>query len=246
MSAEIDPRARHFVIGMSHANTLAHAHRAAGSPPEYLVIPLTGRRAAMAPDVVDGTIVGTMPGQVRSLFLALYGNAHNSFALVEQDPPIWTKTADGRKVPPETSGRRKMSRGAIRRRLSRALMPVQSDFAAYRKAYPDAAVFVVGTPPPICDEDHIRANPSAFADRLEQGVAPASLRVAVYAIQMELIAEFAAAEGFEVIAPPPEAVTPAGELAPAYWNRDPTHGNPAYGKLVFEQIRATATALRGS
>ena len=235
--------ARHLILGMSHSGAIWRAHRAASDADDFLVIPLTGKHQPTSPQVNNGHIEGAHPSHIRSLFLALYGNTYNSIAMLERTPPIWTKNRAGEPVPAEKSGRKKMHRATLRKMLQRALQPVARDYRNYRAAYPEAAIFAIGTPPPVLDAKHIETYPGAFAKDLNRGVAPASLRLAVYEIQIEIMREMAVAESIAFIPPPPEAVTVAGGLAPAFWNRDPSHGNSAYGALVLEQIRKAASQL---
>ena len=99
-------------------------------------------------------------------------------------------------------------------------------------------------PPPIFDEDHIRAHPGRFAQAVsESGLNPADLRSRLWTLYVDVLADALAAidtELFEL----PDAVFDyhAGQpfLAAPMRAQDPTHANASYGAIV---LAALATRL---
>lgn len=232
-------KARHFVLGMSHSVAIARANDA----PDISVITLAGRRAATCPAVIDGRIDGAAPGQVRSLFLALYGNAHSGIGLPEKNPPIWTTTRHGKPVPETHKDRFLVPRSELEKAVGQRLRLLRADFETYRKANRGVPIFAIATPPPVGDAEHILKHPGNFKDLLENGVAPVSLRVEIYRMQIDHMREYALKTDIEFIPPPVEAMNPDGTLPDYFWNRDPSHGNVEYGKLVLAQIKDRIAAL---
>ena len=108
----------------------------------------------------------------------------------------------------------------------------------------DCEVISLPPPPPIFDEDHIRAHPGRFAQAVsESGLNPADLRSRLWTLYVDVLADALAAidtELFEL----PDAVFDyhAGQpfLAAPMRAQDPTHANASYGAIV---LAALATRL---
>ena len=106
---------------------------------------------------------------------------------------------------------------------------------------------VVGTPPPLGDDDLVRrrlAREPAFGDRATAlgfdlatiGIAPPSVRRKLWFVVQELMAETAAAHG-ALFVPSPEAAQGAdGLLRVEMSGGDVSHANERYGRLVIGDL----------
>jgi len=103
----------------------------------------------------------------------------------------------------------------------------------------------VQSPPPLPDNDYIRANPTHFDEQIaEHGVSPPSLRMKLWLLQSEIFQEHCKAEGIGFLPTPPTVVDAEGFLDPRGWLPDPVHANTWYGGLIIQQLLAAAAAER--
>lgn len=121
---------------------------------------------------------------------------------------------------------------------------IASLLTALYEAFPGAKRAYLNPPPPIGDWEHIKHHPGAFAGKIQCGPAPDALRIALYRIQTDCFRSLAEKNGAMFIEPDPSTITPEGFLAKGYFNRDPTHGNAAYGKLMLKKVIDEAGLLQ--
>ncbi|MBO0662528.1 GSCFA domain-containing protein [Jiella sp. CQZ9-1] len=108
-----------------------------------------------------------------------------------------------------------------------------------------APTFCLAAPAPKADEDHIlrgAETPFREAGIENVGVTPAPVRLKLWELQQRTLTEFCAEIGVKFL-PNPEGTRNAdGFLEPAYYGRDSSHANVAYGGLVVEQLLAESSA----
>lgn len=102
-------------------------------------------------------------------------------------------------------------------------------------------IISVPPPPPVPDEKHILAHPSMFASLVsELGVSPATLRLKIWKVFMRTQEQICQEVGVRFHRLPAAVFDSTGCLAKQYWNRDPTHGNARYGKLLLDGLLAAS------
>ena len=98
----------------------------------------------------------------------------------------------------------------------------------------------VPPPPPIRETAYIEAYPGVFGEKAKKfGVSPAFFRLKMWALTLEVQKKLCAAAGVILHSLPSSVFDADGFLAKAFLNRDPTHGNAAYGKVVLDDIART-------
>jgi hypothetical protein len=108
-------------------------------------------------------------------------------------------------------------------------------------------VYQIGPPPPVADDDFLRASAGAeLLDQIERyGIAPESLRSKVWQICLSAFERQCAGYGVELIGPPAEALGDTQCLLPQYRGRDQVHANSAYGDLLLDRMVAIAATRAG-
>lgn len=236
------PRPRALVIGMSHVNCVSKALKHGKYEPIALeVINLADHKAAARESFRTGKAPGVHNSDVEAVFLILNGNSHLSYALIERDPPIAVRTSEG-VVPEDTSGRVEMSEAEVDAVMAEMMAGQFKRMASYIGNFGPDKVHVISTPPPIGSEAHIRANPVSWGPELYKGVAPASLRKAVWASQTRVLKAECEKLGAPFHLPPDEAFEDDGCLPEKFWQHDPSHGNADYGLRLIEMIRGILAA----
>ena len=71
-----------------------------------------------------------------------------------------------------------------------------------------------------------------------RGPAPADLRLALYALQSEVLRDLAREHDAVFVEPPGHLFDRVGFLRPEFANADPTHGNATYGREMVNEILA--------
>lgn len=173
---------------------------------------------------------------VQHVFLTIRGNYHNIFGLLEHPNKICVGDAARGRIPDEES-RWFITEIMVREHFQGILETASfSLIRALAAHYPNASMHYLSSPPPCGDENHIRTFPGVFRPRLSQGVSPMDLRRKLYDIQTDLFRQACTAIGVDFIDTPDNAVDAQGAMKREFWNRDPTHGNAAYGRLVLNQV----------
>ena len=171
----------------------------------------------------------------QAVCLCLGGNFHNVIGLLENPKPF-AVGAGGFGVIPDT-GARTLIPNALMRALF--LQKAQPELTSQLFAiFPNALRLMLNAPPPVADFEHIRKNPGAFAERIDQGPAPAELRLHLYHLQSDVYREIALEQRAKFIEPPGHLFDETGFLAPQFVNDDPTHGNAEYGGEMLTEIQA--------
>jgi len=167
------------------------------------------------------------------LILAFGGTEHNILGLVEAEPRfdfIWPPFEDfiGDRCLVPASALEELLAWRMHSALTRALS-VRERFSC--------PVYALAPPPAFRVVDERAKLPSAFNDLLAAGIAPGTVRRKLYAMQCDLARAAYAKEDITYIPAPPAAVDEDGYLLRALWNKDPTHGNRTYGRLVVDHLK---------
>lgn len=99
---------------------------------------------------------------------------------------------------------------------------------------PLARKYCVATPPPIPSEEHIRKFPEIF-DFKKYAIEDRFVRLKLYRLQMQYMAEFCARIGLEFIPPPASTVDAQGFLREDYW-LGCTHASAGYYKDIVAAL----------
>jgi hypothetical protein len=73
-------------------------------------------------------------------------------------------------------------------------------------------------------------------DLVESRIAPGPLRLKLWRVTQELMAEAADQYGCEFFSAPESAIDAGGFLKRELWAEDATHGNAQYGRLVLDAL----------
>ena len=218
------------IVGMSHVGSLARALKARPRP-AVTVINVRQEKIDLFRDLPARQALVARVGVVDVVGLALEGNLHNVFALLNDPQPFWMvgTPENGQFIPQE------MMLAHMAERLQKTLLLGQ----VITGLFPNARRILIIPPPPAGDAEHIRRYPVIFADKIGLGVSPDALRLRMYDLQTEVFAAHARSLNAVFLPSPAAARDDTGKLAPCYWSTDPTHGNADYGQLVLDAIEAT-------
>lgn len=217
-----------LILGESHCTAIS---RAIPDDLRDKFIAIDVRKGADSSKINDGLFAGIRPER---LVLTFGGTEHNIIGLIEADPSfdfVWPPFDDpdaGRSLIP-ASALEELIRYRLESSLQRALH-VRSRF--------DCPAFALAPPPPFRAVDEKTKLPSAFSELLDAGITPAAVRRKLYAVQCHVMRNAYACHDIPFIAAPTVASDVDGYLLRKLWNRDPTHGNPAYGQLVLNHLEA--------
>jgi len=107
-----------------------------------------------------------------------------------------------------------------------------------RSHYSMSKIIYFNAPPPICNERLLTAKPEPhFEEVIHRGFAPNQLRLELFNIQTEILAEHALKQGAIFLDSPNEAFDGDGFLSEQYCANDFTHANTAFGNLILKQLR---------
>lgn len=116
----------------------------------------------------------------------------------------------------------------------------------------DARIVLLGTPPPKRSADLIKGflekEPLLVKLAAEKGysmtdveVTPAIIRLKLWRVIQDMMAELAAANGGAFVEVPPETQDELGFLLPEFWAPDATHANNDYGRLMLDRFLERVT-----
>lgn len=185
----------------------------------------TGRFKTQDPDVVC---------------ICIGGNEHNQLGLLDHPDPIAVGIPEAGLTPaPETAtdAPRRLIPRAVMRDAMKAMMHKHDQMTRQlHEAFPGARFIHMSSPPPIAESEHVLDNLGIFKDRLQNGIGPLALRKTLYEIQVELTREQAEELSADFLPAAPGALTEDGFLKEGFYNKDPSHGNAAYGRLMLDRI----------
>ncbi len=216
-----------LILGESHCTAIS---RAIGDDVQDEFVAIDVRIGADASKVNFDLFSTFSPSKV---LLAFGGTEHNVVGLIESEPrfdflwPPFDDFDDDRCLVP-ASAIKEVIAYRVQSGLRRAML-VREQFSC--------PAFVLAPPPPFRAIDEKAQLPKAFTALLAAGIAPAALRRKLYAVQCDVMRSQYEALDIPFIPAPQNATDEDGYLLRKFWNRDPTHGNPAYGRAVIKHLR---------
>jgi hypothetical protein len=202
----------------------------AGSP----VVP--GRDADLLPAEQRAEVLRSAPW-ADHIVLAVGGNAHSVFGLVEHARPFDFELA-GESSPPLLPGREPLPGALVAAALRDSeLFRQQAAMRRWLCQLSPAPCLELESPPPPRDDAHILAHPGHFGPLLaEHGVAPAALRYKIWRLQSAAVRQACNELGLRLLPAPASVRDAQGFLVPQALADDPTHANPWYGRQLIEQV----------
>lgn len=177
------------------------------------------------------------------IFDCVSGNEYHFIGLVEHPRPF-DFVLPGRPDLPLRDGVEIIPADLMRQAMDTQLGHAVAMLTALRAAVP-GPVWHVQSPPPLPDNDYIRAHPTHFAEQVAQhGVSPPSLRMKLWLLQSDLYRAHCEALGIGFLPVPPAALDADGFLDRRGWLPDPAHASNWYGELVVQQLLAQADTVR--
>lgn len=226
MSASSQRDVEILILGESHSTAIANAIRKGRIEN---VVAVDVRNRAEGKRIDEALFEHYRP---RNLILAFGGTEHNIIGLIETEPKfdfLWPPHEDfdrDRALVPAVAIEQLLE-SRIRTGLQRALTV---------RAHFDCPALALAPPPPFLSAGDDAQLPSVFTALLEAGITPGPIRRKLHAAACHVMARAYAASDIGFIDAPPAARNPDGYLPRELWNKDPTHGNAAYGRLVIDHL----------
>jgi hypothetical protein len=206
---------------------------------------LAGLRGA--PVTPDYWATLTKLGRARGIAIVWNGNQYNADFLLAPDGLIDLVPRDY----PDTSplpGARLVPEAVVREHFGPSLRPLQQLMPSFGHP-PGCARLIVGTPPPIADNEEIRRRlfkePSltARAKALDLAIdsiqiTPPSVRRKLWFVLQKMMEELAVENAWKYVPVSESAFDSQGFLLPNLSAGDVTHANIIYGALMVRQIVA--------
>lgn len=216
-----------LILGESHCTAIS---RGIGDDLQDDFIGIDVRPGADSSKINFELFSGLQPDR---LVLAFGGTEHNIVGLIESEPAfdfIWPPfdDLDETRCLVPASAIEELVSYRVQSGLRRAML-VRERFSC--------PAYALAPPPPFKAIDEKTMLPKAFVGLLEAGIAPSALRRKLYALQCDVMQREYEALDITFIPAPRSAKDEDGFLLRNLWNRDPTHGNPNYGKLVLTHLR---------
>lgn len=222
------------LIGHSHSGVIFEAARRSGMRLKgfnFWTAPqpaLDAGRTAFHPDIAAVLARGPV-------FSAVGGAAHSVLAMVRHPRPFDFVLPERPDLPLDPEAEI-LPHGAMRAAMAAPLREYLDIIGLIRRTA-TGRVFHIESPPPLEDGARVLADvPWAFFQGLTRDVSPAPLRWKCWRLHSELVAEYCAGQGIEVLPAPGEAVDARGFLKPELY-ADAMHVNEGYGALVLRQMR---------
>lgn len=214
-------------------------------PPCQLRTVLVEGRRELAPDLVEHVSTLLAGCRPKAVVLLVTGNEHNILGLFRHpDTPAPPDVDWPESGLPLAEGRDRVPADLLFAEMQNQLDRANFRFCRWIAGQVDCPLVIVGPPPPIVDEAHIRAHPGVFADRMDKlEIAPADFRHKLWRIDARLRQDLAAELGAAFVPAPAAAIADLG-LAERLRGNDPTHGNQEYGRMLLADVLAALAAAR--
>jgi hypothetical protein len=181
----------------------------------------------MASSLSDGDVLAT----------AFRGNQHNALGLMQHPQPFDIMMPG---IAPLIPGETEIIPLAMARQFfSETLRGGYGKMILRARAACKVRMACLSPPAPKEDNEHIQKGAETYfreAGIAEIGVSPPALRLKLWTLQDEALAQFCAENDIIHLANPPGSRDENGYLKRDYYFRDATHGNAAYGTLVVNQL----------
>jgi hypothetical protein len=227
-------------IGDSHANSIVKALR---QLPAYNIRAIDVRTVEnylAKSKEIPANISKIYPADM--VYCCLGGTEHNLVGLIESEEKFDFCYDSADKV---DLVRTIIPNAVIRSALEQRLRSSFARMDQLRNHYA-TEIICVAPPPPFRDIGDSARLPTAFQSHLERGIMPAPIRMKLYRLRNEMVEEHCRRQGVGYLAAPSESVDSEGYLLRSLWDRDPTHGNAAYGALILHQIMKVGNAADAS
>jgi len=162
------------------------------------------------------------------VFMLINGNEHNARFMVQTDPPFDFVHP---RVPGVIAGRQILPLSLIHQIIAESLTLTQLTVAYLARTLPQAERFFVAPPPPIRSEAHIRGQPEIF-DFSRAKVEDARVRLKIYEVYLDCLAQAVQPTGVTLLLPPPEHRDAQDFLAQPCWHMC-THATSDYYHAVY-------------
>ena len=162
------------------------------------------------------------------VFMLINGNEHNARFMMQTQPGFDFVHP---RVPGVIAGRQMLPLSLMRQIVAESLTLTQLTVAYLARTLPRAQKFFVAPPPPIPSEAHIRSQPEIF-DFSRVKVEDARLRLKIYEVYLECLAQAVQPAGVTLLLPPPEHRDAQGFLAKPWWHMC-THATSDYYHAVY-------------
>lgn len=173
------------------------------------------------------------------LFSFVHGNEHSALSLVQHEKPYDFRLPEHDDLAP-IEGAQPVPLEIVRRQLEKALNPAIASLIMMRMQLPQMRMVHVLPPPPFASNERILKTPEVFREQLTRyGITPLSLRLKYYFLARQVMQQAMAPFNIHLLDSPTAALEPDGALKDEY-AYGATHGNEAYGALVFEQMQQLA------
>jgi hypothetical protein len=212
-----------------------------GSVAELRTLP-DGQRQVVAVDGFINLLQSLKDEQEHGiLFSFVHGNEHSALSLVQHEKP-YDFHMSGHEDLVMLAGAQPVALEIIQRQLEKALNPAIACLLMMRMQLPTMRLVHVLPPPPFASTTRIMQTPEVFRERLARyGISPLALRLKYYLLAKQVMQRAVAPFNIHLLDSPALALEADGALRDNY-AYGATHGNEAYGELVFEQMRAFARA----
>lgn len=173
------------------------------------------------------------------LFSFINGNEHSSQALLQHPRPFDFMAPD---LPDQQllPGFQPIPASVVREQMEKALNGTLGALSMMRVRLPRMRIVHVMSPPPVASEEQIRQHPEVFKGKLDVwGITPISIRVKYHRMSLDILRRNLTPLGIEFLEVPEQTMQANGAIRNEY-AFGATHGNTAYGELIFRQILAMA------
>ena len=224
-----------LLVGMSHVEAVQRATLERGS--DLDVVNINQLPRVYRPPSATLNFVGPLARRPAKLFLSIGGNYHNILGLIENPIPFRIGDAEHGSVPQDET-RMLVPEATMCEHFERQQAHKTEVTENIVRHFEGVPTFHLAPPPPVADLEGVRRRPGVFRKHLHLGFAPPELRRKLYDIEVSNLARLCERLGIVMIPAPVEAFDADGLLKAELCERDPTHGNTAYGHLVLDQIAA--------
>jgi hypothetical protein len=251
---------RLLIFGHSHLNALRRAYRQfyedgdnPAAPPPFAATFIQLRQDVFQPNIIKEGGNRRLHGAIEQRVSALteqrkpdvivscaMGNEYNTLAMLNHPRRFDFYLPSRLDLPTDETAEIlpvDILEDLIRSRLVRSL----GLYLELMSSYDSVPKIHVPPPPPVRETAHIEAYPSVFGEKAKKfGVSPAFFRLKMWLLTCEVQKKLCAAAGVTFHSLPNAVFDQDGFLATPFLNKDPTHGNPKYGKVILDDVARTS------
>lgn len=174
--------------------------------------------------------------QPRRIFCSFGGSEPWALGLAEAAPPFdFVTPTRGTTL----AGRARVPYAQVRAALEHAMQDALTGLRQLVRLRTGAVTHFCA-PPPVQSIDAGDPIAQVFAERLDHGVSPASLRLKLYELYCDIWRDACAVSGAAILEAPPGCRDDAGFLLEHFRDLDPMRGNADFGALLLQQMQAVS------